>query len=46
LDQARRWTAAGLDARFAAAGTALGADLAQVRDLVADYLDGTGVSRR
>jgi hypothetical protein len=41
LDQARRWKAAGLDGRFAAAAITLGADLTQVRDLVADYLAGT-----
>jgi hypothetical protein len=41
-DDARRWATAGLDARFAAAATGLGADLRQVRDLVQDYLQGTG----
>jgi hypothetical protein len=41
LEQARRWRGAGLDGRFAAAATCLGADLDQVRDLVSDYVEGT-----
>ena len=40
LAAARRWTAAGLDARLAAAAAHLGAPIGQVRALVEDYLAG------
>jgi DNA-binding SARP family transcriptional activator len=42
LDQAKQWTAVGLDARFAAAALPIGATLDQVRDLVRDYFEVTG----